>query len=82
LADCGDRIFLEFGFGGIFDVDEYKTDATETLASLRAKRKKMAGMVAAINKFADKYNEALDKDEALLLEYIQKQKEYNAKPKE
>lgn len=82
LADCGERIFLEFGFGGIFNVETYSTDAAETLTSMRAKRKKMVGFVEAINKFAEKYLAALDKDEVALLEYIEKQKEYNAKPKE
>ena len=82
LADCGERIFLEFGWGGIFNVEHYNSDLTEPLSTLRAKRKKMAGFVDAINKFADRYNAALDADEAAMLEYIRKQKEYNAKPKE
>lgn len=82
LADCGERIFLEFGFGGIFNVKEFNTEAAESLASMRAKRKKMLGFVEAINKFSNKYLEALDKDEAALLEYIEKQKEHANKPKE
>lgn len=75
LADCGERIFLEFGYGGIFNIQTYADDITEHLATLRAKRKKMQGMMDALNKFADKYYAALDADEAAMLDYIQKQKD-------
>jgi hypothetical protein len=78
LADCGERIFLEFGWGGIFDIRTYSSNMTEYLSTLRAKRKKMQGMVDAINKFADKYYAALDADEAAMLDYIEKQKEFRA----
>lgn len=79
LADCGERIYLEFSYGDYVNIKNYSTDTDavkEQLSDLRGKRKKMKGMMDAMNRFADRYYQALDTDEAALLQYLEDKKAY------
>lgn len=77
LADCSDRIYLDFSYGGSVDFESFSTSTEEVKRmkrSMNKRRRKMQLFVDAINKFADKYFEAMDEDEAVMDDYLAKVK--------
>lgn len=81
IADCSEQIHLDFAPESLY-VDAYgRPDSLKRAArvktSIANRRKKIALFAAAVQTFADKYNEALDEYEAEVDAAIQKRIDFN-----
>lgn len=84
VADCSEKVYLEFSYGGRLDFGHFQhtiKNVRSMLSDIKKKRAKMKRFLDAVNKVGNKYLEALDADEALMLEYIKKKREFDAKRK-
>lgn len=79
IADCNEKIFLEFGYGGMLDTQHYATEeheVREMLTKIKARRAKMRKFVKAVTDAAEVYFKALDHDEQTMLDYLDNKKSY------
>ena len=73
MADCSEKIYLDFGYGINLDGLEYRTpieDAKRGLTEIKDRRKKMKVFLDAVNRAGQAYLSALDEDEAKINKYI------------